>query len=82
MNKPIVVFIATYPPRECGIATFTQDLLFAFKKMFKGSANCVVAAINLSALDTYEYPPEVEWQINENNKVEYRKLAIELTQTF
>ena len=78
MNKPIVVFIATYPPRECGIATFTQDLLFAFKKMFKGSANCVVAAINLSALDTYEYPPEVEWQINENNKVEYRKLAIEL----
>lgn len=72
------MFIATYPPRECGIATFTQDLLSAFKKMFKGTADCVVAAINLSALDTYEYPPEVRWQINENNKTEYRTLAHEL----
>jgi len=77
-NKPTVVFVATYPPRECGIATFTQDLLSAFKKMFKGTADCVVAAINLSALDTYEYPPEVQWQINENNKTEYRELAREL----
>jgi glycosyltransferase involved in cell wall biosynthesis len=72
------VFIATYPPRECGIATFTQDLLSAFKKMFKDTADCVVAAINLSALDTYEYPPEVKWQINENNKTEYKRLALEL----
>ncbi len=74
------MFIATYPPRECGIATFTQDLLSAFKKMFKENAECVVAAINLSALDSYEYPPEVHWQISENNKTEYRALANDLNQ--
>lgn len=46
--------------------------------MFKGSAECAVAAINLSAFDTYEYPSEVQWQINENNRTEYRSLAISL----
>jgi glycosyltransferase involved in cell wall biosynthesis len=72
------VFISTYPPRECGIATFTSDLLSALQKIFGSSARCLVAAINLSALDTYEYPLEVEWQIDQNSKTEYLALARKL----
>src|SRR5450759_5135988 len=34
-NKKIwVVFLTTYPPRECGIATFTSDLLKNFDKLY------------------------------------------------
>lgn len=73
--KPTIVFLSTYPPRECGIATFTQDLLQASTTFLGPLVDCKVAALNLSPLDTYTYPPEVEWQIDQNNKKEYRALA-------
>ncbi len=37
--------------------------------------NCKVAAFNLTTLDTYKYPAEVEWEIDQNNKSSYIRLA-------
>lgn len=34
MNKPKVLFISSYPPRECGIATYTQDLIESLEAQF------------------------------------------------
>ncbi len=34
-----------------------------------------MAAFNLSPLDTYKYPHEVEWEIDENSKKDYLNLA-------
>lgn len=34
-----------------------------------------MAAFNLTALDTYKYPKEVEWQIDRNSKKEHIRLA-------
>ncbi|MEY3422684.1 MAG: hypothetical protein RIR48_3009, partial [Bacteroidota bacterium] len=34
-----VLFITTYPPRECGIATYTQDLILAIQKGFGPTFN-------------------------------------------
>src|SRR5882724_10011479 len=74
-NKPIIVFLSTYPPRECGIATFTQDLL-AFSQKFLGSRFiCKVAAFNLSPLDTYKYPNEVAGEIDQNSTQDHLRLA-------
>lgn len=74
-NKPTIVFLSTYPPRECGIATFTQDLLKYSQKIPGFGFRYKVAAFNLSPLDTYKYPKEVEWEIDENNKNDYIELA-------
>jgi glycosyltransferase involved in cell wall biosynthesis len=74
-NKPTIVFLSTYPPRECGIATFTQDLLKYSQKIPGFGFRYKVAAFNLSPLDTYKYPKEVEWEIDENSKKDYMELA-------
>lgn len=74
-SKPEIVFLSTYPPRECGIATFTQDLLKYSQKFLGSLVDCKVAALNLSPLDTYNYPPEVEWKLDQNNEADYLALA-------
>lgn len=73
--KPTIVFLSTYPPRECGIATFTQDLFRSSQKITKSGLKYKVAAFNLSPLDTYTYPREVKWEIDQNNKNDYITLA-------
>jgi len=67
--------MGTYPPRECGIATFNQDLLNSSQKYLGERVDCRVVALNLFSVDTYVYPPEVEWKIYQNNKSEYIDLA-------
>ncbi len=67
--------MGTYPPRECGIATFSQDLLTYCKKFLGTHIDCKVAAINLTPLDTYKYPKEVKWKIDRDTKKDYSELA-------
>lgn len=74
-SKPTIIFLGTYPPRECGIATFTQDLLESSQIFLGPLINCKVAALNLSPLDTYKYPKEVEWKIDQDSKMDYLNLA-------
>ena len=33
-SKEAICFMGTFPPRECGIATFTKDLSDAIEKKF------------------------------------------------
>ena len=69
--------MGTYPPRECGIATFNQDLLTSSQKYLGEAVSCKVAAMNFTSLDTYVYPPEVAWKIDQSNKEAYIDLATE-----
>ncbi len=80
VTKPTIVFLTTYPPRECGIATFTQDLFKYTQKLLGNGYTCKVAAFNLSPLDTYKYPREVKWEIDQNNKQDYEQLAADINE--
>jgi hypothetical protein len=40
-----VLFVSSIPPRECGIATFTQDLIESLKKGFGNSIHCSICAL-------------------------------------
>ena len=47
IEKPLpeILFITSYPPRECGIATYSQDLMKALNHKFKGSFSLKVCAL-------------------------------------
>jgi len=52
-----VAFLGDYPPRQCGIATFTRDLRDAVAAACP-DCNCPVIAIS-DHPGAYRYPPEV-----------------------
>jgi len=45
------------------------------KKTLGPGILCKVAALNLSSVDTYKYPSEVKWKIDQNSKEDYQNLA-------
>jgi glycosyltransferase involved in cell wall biosynthesis len=74
-EKPIVLFVGTYPPRECGIATFTQDLSKAFEKEYSNKFCSKILAMNNNGTNIYNYPKEVIYQISDSDIAEYIEVA-------
>ncbi len=65
-----ITYIASYPPRECGIGTFTANL---FKSMLtQNDHEGFVVALNDNEL-TYTYPEEVKITIRQNHQKDYLK---------
>ncbi len=65
-----LVFISTYPPRQCGIATFTQDLLNSIK-LVAPDLSLEVFALNKTKLDSHTYPAEVTGVIYQDDPASY-----------
>ena len=55
-----ILFITSYPPRECGIATYSQDLIKALNNQFSKSLSIKVCALE-SGETNYSYPDEVKY---------------------
>lgn len=71
---PEILLITSYPPRECGIATYTQDLRNAIQEKFGHSVSMPVCALESTAIDL-EYPAEVKYTLKTQNEEHYEALA-------
>ncbi len=68
-----IAFIGTYPPRQCGIGTFTNNLVRAVHvntNNKKISETAMVVAINEDD-SKYNYPEEVKHIIRQNHQLDY-----------
>ncbi|MDP3916601.1 MAG: glycosyltransferase [Bacteroidota bacterium] len=70
-----ILIITSYPPRECGIATYSQDLIRSLNNKFSNSLSVKVCAMEADEVD-YEYPDEVKYILKTSIAAEYEKLAI------
>src|ERR1041385_2660123 len=68
-----IAFLGDYLPRKCGIATFTSDLRCAVATEFP-AMQCLVVPVNDLA-DGYDYPPEVRFEIAEQDLPSYLRAA-------
>jgi len=71
-----IAFVSTYPPRRCGIATFTNDLMQAIREG-DGHAQSRVAAID-ERNTVRAYGSEVRWRIRQGGPVSYMAAAREI----
>jgi glycosyltransferase involved in cell wall biosynthesis len=74
-NDPVeILFITSYPPRVCGIATYSHDLIKALKNKFGNSFSIKVCALE-SGKASHTYPAEVKFTLDTSNPQDYEKLA-------
>lgn len=71
---PEVLFITSYPPRECGIATYTQDLRTAIQEKFGHSISLQVCALEANKSE-FIYPAEVKYTLKTKEEEQYILLA-------
>lgn len=70
---PRIAFLGNYPPRLCGIATFTRDLCEAITQESPQS-DCFVSSVN-DRPDGYDYDSCVRCELQEKDLDSYRRAA-------
>jgi glycosyltransferase involved in cell wall biosynthesis len=74
---PEILFVTSFPPRECGIATYSQDLISAINNKFSNSLTIKVCALESNGT-TYPYPDEVEYILKTSVAKDYEKLTTKI----
>ena len=72
-----ILFITSYPPRECGIATYSQDLIKAINNKFSNSFTIKVCALESGDID-YQYSDDVKYTLKTSMAESYGKLALKI----
>jgi glycosyltransferase involved in cell wall biosynthesis/uncharacterized protein YyaL (SSP411 family) len=73
-DLPEILVITSYPPRECGIATYSQDLIFSLNNKFVRSFDIKICALE-NQNDDYNYNDKVNYVLQTDNQNSYLELA-------
>ena len=73
-HLPEILFVTSYPPRECGIATYSLDLMNAIKDKFGESFSLKVCALECQDCK-HQYPEEVKYVLQTADFEQYEEVA-------
>ena len=73
-NLPGILFITSYPPRECGIATYSQDLIRVLRNKFENSFKIHVCPLETEN-EKQGYTDEIKYVLNTDNPDAFDCLA-------
>ena len=71
---PEILFITSFPPRECGIATYSQDLIKALNNKFDQSIKIRVCPLE-SENEKHIYTDEIKYTLNTDQSSSFTRLA-------
>lgn len=71
---PEILFITSYPPRECGIATYSQDLVTVLNNKFDHSFNIRICPLE-SENEKHAYSGEIKYVLNPDHVDAFNTLA-------
>lgn len=80
MNSKLI-FITSCLPRECGIATFTNDLINAIKGQMDDSIEIEVCALE-NGYQGFEYPKEVKYVLDATKLDQYKQIAKKINEDY
>lgn len=69
-----ILIVSSYPTRECGIATYSQDLVTAMQTQFSDAFKIAVCAMETSG-ESHHYPNEVLHVLDTTDESSYRNLS-------
>jgi len=75
---PRTLFLGSFPPRECGIATFTKDVVDSFDGTFGFTSE--VIAVDEPGGDVRRYSPQVVGRLQEQDRASYSEVAALINQ--
>ncbi|MFA6600596.1 MAG: glycosyltransferase [Candidatus Omnitrophota bacterium] len=80
-EPPKIIYLSSFPPRECGIATFTADLTGALDNLLETVIHSRIAAINTDEVSRYDYPRKVALQLDPYSEQDFIGTAEKINKT-
>lgn len=74
---PEILFITSFPPRECGIATYSEDLLKVINKKFQQTFSLTVCPLE-SEFEQHTYETVPQYILNTSIQKSFVKLAFQI----
>ncbi|MGZ3498648.1 MAG: glycosyltransferase family 4 protein [Vulcanimicrobiaceae bacterium] len=73
VSVPRTLFMGSFPPRECGIATFTKDVVDSFDRAFGTKSEII--AIDEAGGEVRKYGPEVVARLQQESYESHKDVA-------